>query len=539
MSLSSMLHDIGGAGQWLADITGRSSNPCTQASISLPEFPGLDVVSLDVTDHHDFTFTPNTPFASTQDPVSGLNFCNITVSYTHPGWNDNVVVTTYLPLEKEWNGRLLANGGGGFITGGLALSHATMIPGLVEGYAVTTTDGGHVSIWDDAVPSTASWALSSPGNVNWPNLVDFASVALHDMSTISKAVVKAFYGQPAKHSYFYGSSTGGRQGHMLAQRYPDDFDGLVAIFPAIDWTRFLFASVWPPFVMDKLNIYPPPCELSAFTNAAIASCDGLDGVEDGIISRMDLCAFDPHSVVGKEFDCDGVPSTFSSGGATIAKAAWDGPRSSAGEFQWYGFGKDAPISQPVLGPAATVCDDKGENCDAFPFAIPHTWAKYWLKKDPDFDMRRISDEVWDELFRASTREYNSIIGTEDPDLSGLRKSGSKMINWHGTADQAIPVNGSTHYYERVLAVDPSAQDYYRLFIAPGAGHCANCGLTPPTMRLLDIMVDWVESGVAPDTLPVVGDNNDGVRLERDICMYPRVQHYVGGDMTKVSSFTCV
>ena len=154
-------------------------------------------------------------------------------------------------------------------------------------------------------------------------------------------------------------------------------------------------------------------------------------------------------------------------------------------------------------------------------------------------MRRVTHGVWGELFSASVREYNSIIGTEDPDLSGLRKSGSKMINWHGTADQAIPVNGSTHYYERILAVDPSAQDYYRLFIAPGASHCANCGLTPPTMRLLDIIVDWVERGVAPDTVPVVGDNNDGVRLERGICMYPRVQHYVGGDMTKASSFTCV
>lgn len=535
-----MLNDTGGPGQWLADTTGHFPNPCSQGSVSLPEFPDLDILSLEVTAHHDYTFTPpSADFGESQDPITGLDFCNITVAYTHPGWNDKIVVTTYLPTKNEWNGRLMANGGGGFITGGLSMVQSTMIPGLAGGYAVTTTDGGHTSTAADAAPETVSWALTSPGNVNWPLLVDFASVALHDLSTVGKAVVEAFYGQPADYSYFYGSSTGGRQGHMLAQRYPNDFDGLLAIHPAMDWTRFLWANIWPPFVMDKLNIYPRPCELNAFTDAAIASCDALDGVEDGIISRLDLCDFDPHDVVGKEFDCDGVTSAFTSGGATIARAAWDGPRSETGEFQWYGFAKSANISQPGIGAAVTECDEDGENCNAIPFAISHTWAKYWVKKDPDFDMRRITHEVWDELFHASVNEYNSVIGTEDPDLSGLRKSGAKMINWHGVEDQAIPVNGSVHYYDRVLARDPDVQEYYRFFVAPGASHCLTCGLVPPVMKMMDIIVGWVEKGVAPDTLPVAGDNRDGVRLERDICMYPRVQHYVGGDMTKASSFKCV
>ena len=118
--------------------------------------------------------------------------------------------------------------------------------------------------------------------------------------------------------------------------------------------------------MDKLNIYPRPCEFNAFTDAAIAACDALDCAGDGIISRMDLCTFDPNSVVRNEFDCDDVLSTFSASGATIAKAAWDGPRSVTGEFRWHGFSKDAPISQSVVGPVATVCADKGDNCDASP-----------------------------------------------------------------------------------------------------------------------------------------------------------------------------
>ncbi|KAH7142655.1 tannase and feruloyl esterase [Dactylonectria estremocensis] len=539
MSLDWLLQEAANPGQWIANLAGGSVDPCNPAAISLPAFPDLKVLSLEAIPRENYTFISEPGLGGPQDPITGLNFCNITVSYTHPGWDDNIVVTTYLPSREKWNGRLMANGGGGFVTGGAAIVQFTMIPGLVEGYAVTTTDGGHVSDITDAYSTSSSWALSSPGNINWPLLVDFASVALHDMSTVSKAVIKAFYEKEAKYSYFYGGSTGGRQGHMLAQRYPKDFNGLVALMPAINWTRFLWANIWPTFLMDKLGIYPRPCELNAMTNAAITFCDPLDGVEDGIISRPDLCNFDPHDVVGNEFECDGVTSTFTSGAATIAKAAWDGPRSSTGQFQWHGFTYETNISQIGIGPAVTKCDEDGEDCDAVPFAISHVWAKYWLLKDPDFDMRKISHEKWDELFHDSVSQYSSIMNTDDPDLSGLRKAGNKMINWHGMADQAIPVNGSVDYYERVLAHDPNAQDYYRFFLAPGGEHCYFCAVVPPIMKMMDIMVDWVEKDVAPETLPVVGDNRHGIHLERNICMYPRVQHYTGGDMASPSAFKCV
>ncbi|KAL2106149.1 hypothetical protein VUR80DRAFT_7225 [Thermomyces stellatus] len=329
---------------------------------------------------------------------------------------------------------------------------------------------------------------------------------------------------------------------MLAQRYPTDFDGIVAIFPAINWNRFLMANIWPVFMMDKLGVYPRACELNAITDAAIASCDPRDGVEGGIVSRLDLCDFDPHDLVGKEFDCDGTASVFSSGAATIAKAAWDGPRSSTGEFQWYGFSPDTNLTQFTqfgMGHAVTVCDDTGEHCDAVPFIISTTWLKYWLRKDPSFDPRKISHEEWDELYHAAISQYDSIIGTDDPDLTGLRKAGSKMINWHGISDKAIPFNGSVDYYDRVLARDPDAQDYYRFYAAPGTDHCFDCGLSPRIMKTMEIMRDWVEKAVPPDTLPVSGKSKDGDDLERDICMYPRVQHYIGGDITKSSSFKCV
>lgn len=320
---------------------------------------------------------------------------------------------------------------------------------------------------------------------------------------------------------------------MLAQRYPQDYDGIVALFPAVNWVRFFFSNFWPTFVMGQMQTYPRPCELDAITAAVISACDELDGLEDGIISRLDLCEFDPQDVVGKKIQCDGVEATVSPAAAEVIQKAWDGPRSSTGKFQWYGFSKGTDLTQPLTGPIQVKCGVE-DSCRAEANLV---WARYWVKKDPSFDMRMISHQEWDDLVHASINEVDSIIGTSDPDLSAFKRRGGKMVNWHGTVDAAIPFNGSSDYYDRVLERDPEAADYYRFFVAPGSGHCFNCGpSSPPTMQYI---VDWVEKGIAPDTLRASGLNGLDVQVERELCMYPMVQHYVGGDPTVASSFTCV
>lgn len=511
---------------------------CRAAAFSLPTMTGLQVLSVNANAQRNYTFIPDPLLGGPQDPITDLNFCNVTVTYTHPGWNDIINVITYLPFDESWNGRFQAHGGGGYVTGGEGVVQFSLIPGLVHGYAVSTTDGGHTLTIAEGNTYTSSWALSSRGNVDWPLLVDFAYVALHDMATIGKAVTQSFYGSPPKFSYFVGGSTGGRQGHMLAQRYPKDFDGILALLPAINWVRFLFSNIYPAFIMDQLKVYPRPCEFQAIQNAAIAACDGLDGLEDGIVSRPGLCHFDPHTLVGESFDCNGVKATVSSGAATVAAAAWNGPRSSTGEFQWYGFGIDANISQVGIGATVTECDASGV-CTGAPFPISNTWVRYWVAKDPDLDMSTITHEKWDELFHACVSEYESVIGTSDPDLSEFSRAGGKMLNWHGMADQAIPVNGSTDYYDRVLKQDPKAQDFYRLFLGPGASHCVTCGIVPPIEDLMNVITDWVENQNPPETLRGRGQDIQGSAVERDLCMYPRVQHYVGGDSTKPEAFVCV
>ncbi|KAK5625713.1 hypothetical protein RRF57_001429 [Xylaria bambusicola] len=298
------------------------------------------------------------------------------------------------------------------------------MPVMATGFATATTDGEHSSDVLRPEGSEPYWALISSGNVNWPLLIDFASVALHDTATIGKAVQEAFYGTAPAYSYLFGGSTSGRQGHMLAQRYPQDYDGIVALFPAVNWVKFFFSSFWPTFVMDQMRTYPRPCEFNAITAAVISACDTLDGREDGIISRLDLCDFDPHDAVGKKIQYDGVEAIVSSAAAEVIQMAWDGPRSSTGEFQWYGFSKGTDSTQPLTG-SIQVKYDKGDSCKA---ASNPVWARYWVKKDPSFDMRTIIHQEWDDLVHTSINEYDSIIGTSDPNLSAFKRMGEKMVN---------------------------------------------------------------------------------------------------------------
>ncbi|KAL3429998.1 tannase and feruloyl esterase-domain-containing protein [Aspergillus tetrazonus] len=460
---------------------------CSGARIPFPELYGLEIQALTATDVRNFTFPAFPPL--TPEPVHhNMDFCNVTVAYTHPGWNDQITVTVLLPFEGGWNGRAQATGGGGFVTGGGPIGDLWMGDGLAGGtdVAVSATDA-------------TEWALLSPGNVNRPLFIDFAS-----------AVATSYYGQPPSKSYFFGGSTGGRQALMLAQKYPRDFDGIVSVCPAANWDRFI------------LGVYPPPCELNAFTRAAIEACDGLDGVVDEIISLPGLCDFDPHSVVGSSFDCNGKPSTYTRAGAAVAEAAWSGPRGVNGEWQWFGIGKDADLS----GIALTACDDNERNCKPIPFGIPDSWIRNFLKKDAQFDPTTLTHEEWDTLFHQSTNEYASPIGTSDPDLSEFRKAGGRLVSWHGLRDEVISVNGSANYFDRVLQHDPNAHEYFRLFLVPGAGHSTVEGLTPK--NAMDALVQWVEEEVAPETLRADGGQD----------RYG-VQVYVSGDHTVPSSFKCV
>ncbi|KAI9372872.1 Tannase/feruloyl esterase [Aspergillus egyptiacus] len=424
-------------------------------------------------------------------------------------------------------------GGGGWVGGTLgALSQA-----VFHGYAAVSTDAGHAE-----TATVESWALAGKGNLNWPNLQDFSAVAIDEATTLGKMATEIFYGQPPKYSYWNGCSTGGRQGHMMAQRYPTQYDGILATAPAINWDKFIPSEMWPQIVMTQLDYYPSAFELQAITQHAIDACDELDGVRDGIISAPGLCQFDPLTVVGKTAQCTSLNAEIeiSQKAAELVSRVWAGAKDTKGSFLWYGLSHDTPLESL----AGTNCTLPTETpCAPVPFQISADWMRIFLSTNPSLDLSTIDYAEFSRLFRASVNQFSSVIGTRDPDLTGFKQAGGKMIAWHGMKDELITFNGTVDYYRHALEVDPELHDYYRLFLAPGVEHCsAGIGWYPGSS--FQALVDWVELGTVPDTLraiatPAATDSASPPLRTADLCAYPKVLTYVAGDSNVASSYTCI
>ncbi|KAJ5798091.1 Tannase feruloyl esterase [Penicillium pulvis] len=468
--------------------TGDLSSSCSSAAISKPVLFGVEILSITANPSFDQSNPP--PILHLSSPVQTdalISFCNVTVTYTHPGQEDRITTSVFLPLEG-WNNRLLGLGGGGYAT--RLPGDGDLLKGVAGGYAAVTTDGGH----DPSLMTVETWALNSPGNVDLYALNNFAHVSLFETSGIGKAIASSFYKSEPTFSYFAGCSSGGRQAMMLAQRYPTAYDGYLSGCPAMNWNKLNMAEIWSYVAMKTASSPVPACILDKISAAAVEACDGLDGVVDGIIDDYRKCKFSPHETVGQKVDCGNSEGFISSEAADVVQSLWDGPRSANGEFLWYGF---TPGSQLTMV-ANSQCDADNK-CTAVPFPLATEWVKFFLKKDPDYDISSITLDDFYDLFHESQHWYQSIIGTDDPNLFGLKRSGGKMITWHGTVDPLIPVGGTSDYYDRVFAMDPKVDEYFRHFEAPGVAHCfGGPGALPKTA--LDTLVRWVEEDVAPDSL---------------------------------------
>ena len=429
---------------------------CVPATFSGLGLFGAEVLSVNAALVTNYTASSRDIVRGTQPSiqVNNATFCNVTVSYTHPGQEDQLVVETWLPIENPtWNDRLQASGGSGWSAGRQAVTYEIMVGSLADGYAATTTDGGLGTSLDPAV-----WAVKSPGNINWYNVNNFASVALNDQSIISKDVVKSFYGKAADYSYFNGCSQGGRQGLMLAQRYPRAYDGITAGAPAIYLSRTVPAIYWPQVVMNMLNNYPYGCEMDAITAAAISECDGLDGVEDGIISNPDACLaiFNPSKLIGTP-----VPNCRQAGNKTvkigtaatvIVNATWHGVITANGAWTWHGLGPGTDISNEGLvalvpmGTAATNCDSGV--CVSRPAQLGVDWLESFVGKgDPNLDISKLTYSQFDDMVHYGRQIYG-FFDTGDPDLSRFRDAGGKLVTWHGLVRYTLPAL----FYKRKLTL---------------------------------------------------------------------------------------
>ncbi|OBT58782.1 hypothetical protein VE04_01151 [Pseudogymnoascus sp. 24MN13] len=480
----------------MASYLNATAPLCAPSTFTFPDLFGAQILSINTNLVTNFSTSIKDVYFANHPSIAIENatFCNVTVSYTHPGQEDHINVGAYLPVGT-WNERMQAVGGGGWVAGGhdFFLSTAAMAGAMASGYATITTDAG-LGAANDASP----WALLSPGNVNLYNLQNLASVSLNDEAIIGKSLINDFYGKPPKYSYWSGCSQGGRQGLMLAQRYPGVYDGIAAAAPAINWNSLFLTMLWSQLVMNLAGEYPQGCELDELSAAAIKIA------------------------------------------AEVANATWAGPRGADGRFLWYGpnIGADLSGTLTTQALAMTTCTDNG-TCVGAPSPLGAQWVALFIEKNPDFNLTNMTHEQFDELLHTGSQQYHSMIDTSDADLSGFKAAGGKMLTFHGLSDQIIPASGTEHYYNEVTKLDSNVHDFYRYFEVPGLQHCALGNGGQPT-AVFDALVAWVEDGIAPDSLPVKPTGLDGTAIDRILCPYPSVVTYDGvSDPATADGFSCV
>ena len=459
------------------------------------------------------TFTP-----PGQAPITGLPaFCDVTLVRADPAGNP-VNIEIWLP--DNWNGRFEGVGGAGYFCGivynALTPTAPGLATGLLAGYATASTDCGH------PFPD-AGFALNPDGSLNQQLITDFASAGMHDMAVTGKALAAAYYRDRPRYSYFYGCSTGGRQGLMEAQRYPADYNGIVAGAPAINWTRMVPAEIWPALVMQASGDALPACKEAAFTDAVTAACDGLDGVVDGVIGDPAACHWDPHSLVGTVTPCGPITAA----DADVVERIWQGPETTRGRPLWFGLEPGAGLTS--LAATTTV----NGVTTATAFSVATSWIGVFLRQNPNWDWHTLTYAGFDALFAQSVGEFSSTIATADPNLSEFARDGGKLVLWHGLADPQIFPQGTIDYYRRVQQATPGADRFARLFLAPGASHCVS-GAGPAPSDPLAAVVAWVEHGRAPGSLPAALPTRT-----RTLCAYPLVARYTGhGSTDDAANYAC-
>jgi hypothetical protein len=461
------------------------------------------------------------------------SFCRVTAEIK-PAKDSDIKIEVWMPASG-WNGKYQGQGNGGFAG---SVSYSSLAAAVSRGYASAATDGGHGGEATDA-----SWALGHPEKI-----IDFGYRGIHQMSAKAKAVITEFYGKAPRHSYFSSCSDGGREALMEAQRFPEDYDGIIAGAPANFWTHLLVGSVWntQATLLDPTG-YLSSAKLPAISAAAIASCDAQDGVTDEIISDPTQCHFDPAKLLcnGPELD-----SCLTEPQVAALKKIYAGPQTSTGKRIFPGYLPGGELGPGgwglwITGPA------RGKSLQ---FAFGTHFFADMVFADAGWDFRKFKLEKDTKI---ADQKMGPILNATNPDLQRFRQRGGKLIMYHGWSDAAIAPFNSINYYESVLTkMGSRTTDFMRLFMAPGLQHCfqgpgpnsfGQILLGPPGDAEHDISTAverWVESGVAPEKIIATKYVNDldprqGVKMTRPLCPYPQLAAYRGtGDENDAASFGC-
>jgi feruloyl esterase len=461
------------------------------------------------------TAVPAGPFASPGAgaqvrPLQVPAFCRVQVKLT-PSSDSDINSELWLPTTG-WNGKFMMVGNGAWAGN---VGFAAMVAPLARGYAVASTDTGHVG-------GAGDFARGHPEK--W---IDYGYRAVHETTVKGKAISAAFFGAAPRLSYWNGCSTGGKQGLKAVQAYPDDFDGVIAGAPANNWSRLQTRSLW----MSQINmpregvvVLDGP-DYDLLNRSALAECDRRDGVADNEIADPRACRFKPSDLLCRDGAVPGQCLTAAQ--VEVADKIYSGPRN--------------PRTGELIYPGPSIGSEKGWPAVANkPWALGVDQYRYYAFNDVNWDFRGL------DLDRDLPRMLQVDAGVNDatdPDISAFRTHGGKLIHYHGWSDPLISTDGSINYYEQVAALQgglAQTGDFYRLFLVPNMGHC-NGGYTFDWIGLLE---SWVEQGQAPDL--VLGQRVSqaapgaaAAPATRPICAYPAVMHYKGPGSTEApESYSC-
>lgn len=468
--------------------------------------------------------------------------CRVSAELT-PTPDSHIMVELWLPAE-HWNGKFRGQGNGGFAG---EINHWLIALSVFNGYASAGTDAGHTT-----ASTGASWAIG-----HREKIADFGYRAIHLMTLRSQDLIKAYYGAAAKRSYFSACSDGGREALMEAQRYPADYDGILAGAPAYNWTGLVTNGLNNVKALEATpESYIPAAKLPAINSAVLAACDKLDGLADGILTDPRACHFDPAVLLCKAADsnaCLTAPQVKSL--ATI----YTGSRKQDGKQLFPGF---APGGEADAGGWADWITGSAQGKSITDYFVTGYFGDMVFPpadgKPSIFNAKTIS---LDDAYAAAMRTTAANLNATDPNLAPFFARGGKLILYHGWSDPAIPPLATIDYYNNVVAtVGPKpASDALRLYLAPGMGHCTG-GPGPDNFGQFgwvftqgpdDIKRDvslaleqWVETGTAPEEIIATkykGDSRpENEKMTRPLCPYPQTAKYKGtGDPNQAASFSCV
>ena len=434
-------------------------------------------------------------------------FCRVAATLK-PSRDSDIRIEVWMPTSG-WNGKLQAVGNGAFSG---AIAYPAMMAALGRGYATSSTDTGHVG-------GSASFALGHP-----EKLIDFGWRAVHEMTTTSKKIIAAYYDTAPKFSYWNGCSAGGRQAMKEAQRFPPDFDGIIAGAPGLDWTGRAAQAVRVAKALEKTeSARLSQTQTQLLHRAVVQACDALDGLKDGLIQDPARCKFDPAVL-----QCQGSDEAacLTTAQVETARLMYSSTANTRTKREIAGLAPGSELGWTPMGWSASA---RATGLDQFRFIVFN---------DPAWDVQKFNFET--DIARADDTDDNTL-NALDPNLKPFIDRGGRLLQYHGWSDPQISPGNSTQYYTRVLEVLGGAariRNSYRLFMAPGMAHCGG-GEGPSSFDMVSALEQWVEHGKAPDRILASHSTNGVVDRTRPLCPYPQIAVYKGmGSTDEAANFEC-